>query len=48
MGVHVVTVGKILKQLRAEGLIARRSGRIVILDRCGVEAYLGEKIMKYT
>lgn len=48
MGVHVVTVGKILKQLKVEGLIDRKSGRIVILDRDGMEAYLGEKIMKYS
>lgn len=48
MGIHVVTVGKILKQLKAEGVIGRISGRIVILDRKGLEAYLGEKIMKYS
>lgn len=47
MGIHVVTVGKILKQLKAEKLIDRRQGRIVILNRQGMEEYLGEKIMKY-
>lgn len=48
MGIHVVTVGKILKQLKAEKLIDRKDGRIVILDRPGMEAYLGEKTMKYS
>lgn len=48
MGIHVVTVGKILKQLRKEGLIERSMGRIVILDRKGLEVYLGDKIMRYS
>lgn len=47
LGIHVVTVGRIMKQMNEEHLIERRNGRIVILDREGVEAYLGDKIMKY-
>lgn len=47
LGIHVVTVGRILKKLKEEGLIERRNRRIVILDKMGMEEYLGEKIMKY-
>lgn len=47
LGVHVVTVGKIIGKLKEDGLIDRKNGQLVILDREGIEEYLGEKNMKY-
>ncbi len=47
LGVHVVTVGKILSKMKEEGLVDRRDGQLVILDREQLEEYSGEKNMKY-
>lgn len=47
LGVHVVTVGRIMKKLSEEGIVGREGGQIVILDRERLTEYSNGKKIKY-
>lgn len=48
LGLHSVTVSRIINCLRADGCVVRTSQGLVILDEVGIRTYLnGEKKMKY-
>ena len=47
LGIHTVTVAKIMKQLKAEGIIRRTAQGTLITDRAGLEAYAQGKRMVY-
>ena len=47
LGIHAVTVAKIMKQLKAENIIRRTAQGTLITDRSGLEAYAQGKKMVY-
>ena len=47
LGIHAVTVAKIMKQLKAEGIICRTAEGTLISDLQGLNAYAQGKKMVY-